>query len=60
MNLQIGNFSEFRTYGLAKLEDGPTQLSNLIEKKSSPMELVMVGHSQVHPSLHSAFNLKCK
>jgi hypothetical protein len=46
------------TNSIAELEDGLIQLSNLIENKSSPMELVMVGHSQVHPSLQSAFNLR--
>ena len=46
------------TNSIAKLEDGLIQLSNLIESKSSPMQLVMVGHSQVHPSLQSAFNLR--
>jgi hypothetical protein len=46
------------TNSIAELEDGLIQLSNLIESKSSPMELVMVGHSQVHPSLQSAFNLR--
>jgi hypothetical protein len=46
------------TDNIAKLEDGLMKLSNLIENNSSPMELVMVGHSQVHPSLQSAFNLQ--
>ena len=46
------------TNSIAKLEDGLTQLSNLIENKASPMELVMVGHSQVHPNLQSAFDLQ--
>jgi hypothetical protein len=43
---------------IAKLEDSLIQLTNLIENKASPMELVMVGHSQVHPNLQSAFNLR--
>jgi hypothetical protein len=46
------------TDNIAKLENGLMELSNLIENKSSPMELVMVGHSLVHPSLQSAFNLQ--
>jgi hypothetical protein len=46
------------TDNIAKLEGGLRELSSLIENKSSPMELVMVGHSQVHPSLQSAFNLQ--
>ena len=46
------------TDNIAKHEGGLRELSNLIENKSSPMELVMVGHSQVHPSLQSAFNLQ--
>jgi hypothetical protein len=46
------------TNSIANLENGLIQLRNIIENKSSPMELVMVGHSQVHPSLQSAFNLR--
>ena len=46
------------TESIVKLEDGLMQLSNLIENKSSPMEVVIIGHSQVHPSLQSAFNLQ--
>jgi hypothetical protein len=46
------------TNSIANLEDGLIQLRKLIENKSSPTELVMVGHSQVHPSLQSAFNLR--
>jgi hypothetical protein len=46
------------TSSISKLEDGLIQLSNLIESKSSPIELVAVGHSQVHPNLQSAFSLQ--
>jgi hypothetical protein len=46
------------TNSIAKLENSLIQLSNLIENKSSPMELTMLGHSQVQPSLQSAFNLR--
>ena len=46
------------TNSIAKFENSLIQLSNLIDKKSSPMELVMVGHSQVQPSLQFAFNLR--
>lgn len=41
-----------------KLEEGLKQLSNLINNKSSPIEVIMIGHTQVHPNLQAAFNLQ--
>jgi hypothetical protein len=41
-----------------KLEEGLKQLSNLINNKSSPIEVMMIGHTQVHPNLQAAFNLQ--
>ena len=41
-----------------KLEEGLRQLSNLIDNKSSPIEVMMIGHTQVHPNLQAAFNLQ--
>ena len=45
------------TNSIAKLEDGLIQLSNSIENKSSPIDVMIIGHSQVHPYLQAAFNL---
>jgi hypothetical protein len=46
------------TDSVIKLEEGLTQLSNMIDNKSSPMEVMMIGHTQVHPNLQKAFNLQ--
>jgi hypothetical protein len=48
------------TNSIAKLEDGLTQLNNSIKNKASPMDVTMLGHSQVHPNLQAAFNLQMK
>ena len=41
-----------------KLETGLKQLSKLIDNKSSPIEVMEIGHTQVHPNLQAAFNLQ--
>ena len=46
------------TNSIAKLEDALIRLSNSIENKSTPIDLMMIGHSQVHPYLQAAFNLQ--
>jgi hypothetical protein len=46
------------TDSVIKLEESLTQLSNLIDSESSPMEIMMIGHTQVHPNLQKAFNLQ--
>jgi hypothetical protein len=48
------------TNPIAKLEDGLTQLNNSIKNKDSPMDLMIIGHTQVHPNLQAAFNLQMK
>ena len=40
------------------LEAGLSQLSNSIDNKSSPIEVMTIGHTQVHPNLQKAFNLQ--
>ena len=42
---------------ITNLEDGLTQLSDLIQSKSSPMDIMMIVHMQIHPNLLEAFNL---
>jgi hypothetical protein len=44
----------------ASLESGLTQLNNLIENKSPPMDIMMVVHTQIHPNLLQAFNLRLR
>jgi hypothetical protein len=48
------------TSPIAKLEDGLTQLNNSIKNKASPMDVTIIGHTQVHPNLQAAFNLQMK
>jgi hypothetical protein len=43
---------------VTKLEDSLDQLRNLIDNKSSPIEVMTIGHTQVHPALQKAFNLQ--
>ena len=40
------------------LENGLTQLNNSIKNKASPMDVMTIGHTQVHPNLLEAFNLQ--
>jgi hypothetical protein len=48
------------TNPIAKLEDSLTQLNNSIKNKASPMNVMIIGHTQVHPNLQAAFNLQMK
>jgi hypothetical protein len=45
---------------ITNLESGLTQLNNLIESKASPMDIMMVVHTQIHPNLLAAYNLKLR
>lgn len=47
-----------KTDSVIKLDEGLKRLSNLINNKSSPIEVMMIGHTQVHPNLQEAFNLQ--
>lgn len=51
--MALNNSSVFVT----NLENGLTQLSDLIQRKSSPIDIMMIVHTQIHPSLLEAFNL---
>jgi hypothetical protein len=42
------------------LEGGLTQLNNIIGNESSPMDIMMVVHTQIHPNLLEAFNLQLR
>jgi hypothetical protein len=43
---------------ITNLENGLTQLNNSIQSKASPMDIMMIVHTQVHPNLMEAFNLE--
>lgn len=45
---------------IINLENGLTQLNNLVEKKDSPPDLMMIVHTQIHPNLLEAFNLQLR
>jgi hypothetical protein len=42
------------------LENGLTELSDLIQRKVSPLDIMMIVHTQIHPNLLEAFNLKLR
>ena len=42
---------------ITNLESGLTQLSDLIQRKGSPTDIMMIVHMQIHPNLLEAFNL---
>ena len=43
---------------VVNLENGLMQLNNSIKNKASPTDIIMVVHTQIHPNLLEAFNLK--
>jgi cell fate (sporulation/competence/biofilm development) regulator YmcA (YheA/YmcA/DUF963 family) len=45
---------------VGNLEGGLTQLNDLIRNKASPMDIMMVVHTQIHPSLLEVFNLQLR
>jgi hypothetical protein len=51
--------NETSLYG-NNLEKGLVQLNNSIDEKVSPMNLMMIVHTQIHPNLIEAFNLKLR
>jgi hypothetical protein len=64
MTLDIFN-TEFKdltnvnqTDSVTKLEASLNQLNNMIDNRSSPLEVMTIGHTQIHPNLQKAFNLQ--
>lgn len=45
---------------LANLENGLTQLNDAVRNKASPMEITVIIHTQVQPSLLQAFGLELR
>ena len=43
---------------ITNLENGLTQLNNLVAKKDSPLDVMMTVHTQIHPNLLEAFSLQ--
>jgi hypothetical protein len=50
--------SENKINFINKLESGLTQLNDAINNKASPMYILMIVHTQVHPNLLAAYNLQ--
>ena len=42
---------------ITNLENGLTDLNDSIQRKASPMDIMMIVHTQIHPNLLEAFNL---
>ena len=42
---------------ITNLENGLIELSDLIQRKVSPLDIMMIVHMQIHPNLLEAFNL---
>jgi hypothetical protein len=47
-----------QTDSVTKLEASLNQLNNMIDNRSSPIEIMTIGHTQIHPNLQKAFNLQ--
>ena len=45
---------------VTNLENGLTQLNDSIAKKASPLDVMMIIHTQIHPNLVEAFNLQLR
>jgi len=45
---------------ISNLENGLAQLNDSISKKASPMDIMMIVHTQIHPNLLQAFNLELR
>ena len=43
-----------------KLENGLIHLNNSISNKASPLDIMMIVHSEVHPNLQEVFNLQLR
>ena len=43
---------------ITNLENGLTQLNNLVAKKDSPLDVMMTVHTEIHPNLLEAFSLQ--
>ena len=43
---------------ISNLENGLTQLNDSIRNKASPMDIMMIVHTQIHPNILQAFNLR--
>jgi hypothetical protein len=45
---------------ITNLENGLTQLNNLVAKKDSPLDVMMTAHTKIHPNLLETFSLQLR
>ncbi len=48
------------TVSISNLENGLIQLNHSVRDKASPMDIMMVVHTQIHPNLLEAFSIPLK
>jgi hypothetical protein len=52
--------SDNNTVFITNLENGLTRLIDSIANKASPLNVMMIAHSEIHPNLFGAFNLELR
>ena len=59
-HMTMSNNNKNVTAFVTSLENGLTQLNDSISKKASPLDIMMIVHTQIHPNLLEAFNLQLR
>jgi hypothetical protein len=60
LKLTTMNNNKNVTTFVTNLEKGLTQLNDSISSKASPLDVMMIVHTQIHPNLLEAFNLQLR
>jgi hypothetical protein len=56
----MSNNNKNVTAFVTNLDNGLTQLNDSVSKKASPLDVMMIVHTQIHPNLLEAFNLQLR
>jgi len=56
----MSNNNKNITAFVTNLDNGLTQLNDSISKNASPLDIMMIVHTQIHPNLLEAFNLQLR
>jgi hypothetical protein len=59
-HMTMSNDNKNVTAFVTHLDNGLTQLNDSISKKASPLDIMMIVHTQIHPNLLEAFNLQLR
>jgi hypothetical protein len=59
-HMTMSNNNKNVTAFVTHLDNGLTQLNDSISKKASPLDIMMIVHTQIHPNLLEAFNLQLR